>query len=87
MLYLPRSSRKHAPPPLVPNHAKTWQGMGGIGKNNIGGQPGLVRVDSKQLTKNMHVYSLKKHTICQRARWSAAHKSSSYKIKNGLISL
>ena len=89
--YLPLLSQtwwKWRPPPLVRNHAKTWWGHGRHWRKNICGKPGLVRVDKMQRTIKKHVYSFKKkHTFCQRACWSAACRTKSYKIKNVLISL
>jgi hypothetical protein len=35
--------------------------LGGTGKNNIGGQLGLVSIDLMQQTVKKHVYSIQKH--------------------------
>ena len=61
--------------------------MGNIGKKNIVVQLGLVRVELTQRKIKKHLCSLKKHTFCQCACWSAARRTSGYKIKNGSISL
>ena len=74
------------PPPLSKIMSKHDEDMGYIGKKNISVQLWLVRVDSTQRMIKKHVYSLKKHTFCQHARWSAARGTSSYKIKNELLS-
>jgi hypothetical protein len=52
-------------------------------KKNTSVQLGLVRVDLTQRMIKKHIYSLKKHTFCQQA----ARGTSSYKIKNELLSL
>jgi len=58
-----------------------------IGKKNISVQLGLVRVDFTQRTIKKHVYSLRKHTFCQHALWSAAHGTSSYNKEWVIITL
>jgi len=83
--------RKHgdhgALPPCPKIMSKHDEDMGYIGKKNISVQLWLVCVDSTQRMIKKHVYSVKKHTFCQHARWSAARGTSSYKIKNELLSL
>jgi hypothetical protein len=75
-----------APSPLVRNMSKHDEDMG-YRQKNISVQLGLVRVDLTQRTIKKHMYSLKKHTFCQHALWSAAHGTSSYTIKNELLSI
>ena len=45
-----------------------------------------MRVDSTQRPKKKHRYSIKKHTFCPSARWSAAYRIIGNKIKKKLVS-
>ncbi len=44
------------PPPLVRNHAKTWQRRGRHRQKNIGGQLGLVHIDLTQRLIRKYIY-------------------------------
>jgi hypothetical protein len=64
---LTQTWRPWCPPPLSKIMSKKHdEDMGYIGKKNISVQLWLVRVDSTQRMIKKHVYSLRKHTFCQR---------------------
>jgi hypothetical protein len=64
---LTQTWRPWCPPPLSKIMSKKHdEDMGYIGKKNISVQLWLVRVDLTQRMIKKHVYSLRKHTFCQR---------------------
>jgi len=88
MKYLPRSSSKHSDHGALPpcpkscqNMTRTWD----TSAKNFDVPLGLVGIDLTQRSIKKHRYSLKKHTFYQHALWSAAHGTSSYKIKKELF--
>ncbi len=68
------------PPCLAQNHAKTWTGRGRHQQKKLADSwisaHWFNATDDKK-----HMYSLKKHTFCPWACWSAARRTSSNKIK------
>ncbi len=74
------------PRPLVQNHAKTWWELGRHWRNKHLQISGVSACQFDAMTKKKYKYSLKKHTFCPQAHWSAATRIKGNKIKNSLVS-
>ena len=75
------------PPPLV---QKSCQNMPRMGETLAKKYWRTAKVSAhwfNATADKKHIYSLKKYTVCQSARWSAARRTSSNKIENELVSL